>query len=71
MLDVKFIPYKQGLDKSAYIINPEIKAFDLDAKLVKPTLINKVFTLGSWAVLQVVPILLITFLIYHFFLQIN
>jgi len=57
MADIKFIPYKQDLIKSDYIINTEIEAFDLEGEPISPICISKTFTLGSWAILQVVPIL--------------
>ena len=55
--DIKFVPYEQGLVKLDYIINAEIEAFDLAGEPINPICISKTFMLGSWAVLQVVPIL--------------
>jgi len=61
MNDVAHVPYEQGLIKSDYVINPDIEAFDLTGSPINPTLLSHAFKLGSWAVLQVVPILLIFF----------
>jgi len=57
MADIEFVPYEQGLIKSDYIIKSEIEAFDLASNPIIPIFLRKDFMLGSWAVLQVVPIL--------------
>ena len=66
MANINFIPYDQGLNKSDYIVNPDIEAFDLEANPINPVSINKFFLKGSWAVLQVIPILLINSFTYYF-----
>ena len=46
MADIKFVPYEQGLVKSDYIVNPDIKAYDLASDLINPTLLSHNFNLG-------------------------
>ena len=43
MADIDFAPYDQGLNKSDYIVNPDIEAFDLEVNLINPVSINKFF----------------------------
>ena len=59
MADIDFVPYEQGLVKSDYIVNPDMEAYDSAGDLINPALLSHIFQPGSWAVLQVMPILFV------------
>jgi hypothetical protein len=50
-------PYADASLVADYLVNPDIKGYNLYGKRVHPLSLNKVFTPGSWAALYVVPTL--------------
>jgi len=67
MANIGSMPYEQGLIKLDYIINLEIEAYDLAGSPINLILLSNTLKSGSWAVLHVVPILLIYICIILFF----